>query len=252
LSAPGRWVLLRGLTREAGHWGDFPGRLAAATGQEVLTPDLPGCGVRHREQAPASVPGLLVAVRRSLAADGPLWLLGLSLGGMIVHEWLRQHPGEVAGAVVINTSLGGISAPWRRLRPAAVVAVLEAALTQDHLRRERRIYSLASAGADGEAVATGWAALAGAHPARRSTALRQIFAAATYRAAPPPAPPPVLVLTSAGDRMVDPRCSRAIAGRTRGAELREHPTAGHDLPLDAPDWVAGEIVAWRRRHGTEL
>jgi hypothetical protein len=23
-----------------------------------------------------------------------------------------------------------------------------------------------------------------------------------------------------------------------------HPTAGHDLPLDAGDWVAKEILAW--------
>jgi pimeloyl-ACP methyl ester carboxylesterase len=251
LSALGRWLLLRGLTREAGHWGDFPRRLASATGQGVLTPDLPGCGVRHLDRAPASVPGLLAEVRRGLPADGPWWLLGLSLGGMIVHEWLRQHPEELAGAVVINSSLGGLSPPWRRLRPAALLAVVQAALTRDHLRRERRLAALASAGHD-DAVALDWARLAEARPARRITALRQIVAAATYRAPAPTAPPPVLVLASEGDRMVDPACSRALAARTRGAELVIHPGAGHDLPLDAPQWVTGEIVAWQRRHGTEL
>jgi hypothetical protein len=35
--------------------------------------------------------------------------------------------------------------------------------------------------------------------------------------------------------------------------LREHPTAGHDLPLDDPDWVIGEIAQWLPRvPGTEL
>ena len=38
------WVLLRGLTREARHWGGFPERLGAALGVEVHCLDLPGNG----------------------------------------------------------------------------------------------------------------------------------------------------------------------------------------------------------------
>jgi hypothetical protein len=29
-----------------------------------------------------------------------------------------------------------------------------------------------------------------------------------------------------------------------GAVHLEHPTAGHDLPLDAPDWVTEQIRGW--------
>ena len=51
------WVLLRGLTREQGHWGNFPHRLAAALppGSVVLTPDIAGNGTRHAEASPATV-----------------------------------------------------------------------------------------------------------------------------------------------------------------------------------------------------
>jgi pimeloyl-ACP methyl ester carboxylesterase len=247
----GRWVLVRGLTREAGHWGDFPRRLAAATGLPVETPDLPGCGTRHRESAPASVAGLLAALRPAVVGEGPLWLFGLSLGGMVVHEWLRDRPGELGGAVIVNSSLGGLSSPWRRMRPAAAAGVVKAALTGDELSRERLVFSLTSAGAD-LSVVPAWARLAVERPVGRLTALRQIWAAARYRPPAPPSPPPVLVLTSDGDRLVDARCSRALAARTPGAQLRVHPTAGHDLPLDAPDWILEEVVAWRRGAETQM
>jgi hypothetical protein len=29
-----------------------------------------------------------------------------------------------------------------------------------------------------------------------------------------------------------------------GASLRVHPTAGHDLPLDEPEWTATEVASW--------
>jgi len=63
------WVLLRGLTREQGHWGDFPARLAAALppGSAVLTPDIAGNGARCGEASPATVPDLLDDVRSPTA-----------------------------------------------------------------------------------------------------------------------------------------------------------------------------------------
>jgi pimeloyl-ACP methyl ester carboxylesterase len=54
---------------------------------------------------------------------------------------------------------------------------------------------------------------------------------------------PVLVLHSAGDRMVAPSCSKRIAAALR-ARLAVHPSAGHDLTLDDPAWCAAQIDAW--------
>ena len=36
------WVMLRGLTREARHWGNFPAQLGDPVAQPVITLDLPG------------------------------------------------------------------------------------------------------------------------------------------------------------------------------------------------------------------
>jgi pimeloyl-ACP methyl ester carboxylesterase len=76
-----------------------------------------------------------------------------------------------------------------------------------------------------------------------ANALRQLWAAARFstpRAAPQL---PLLVLASAADGLVDPRCSQRLA-QAWGAPMRTHPTAGHDLPLDAGAWVACEVAAW--------
>ena len=53
----------------------------------------------------------------------------------------------------------------------------------------------------------------------------------------------MLLLTSAGDTLVDPRCSQRLA-RVWGLPIAEHPSAGHDLPLDDGPWLAGQIARW--------
>ncbi|RYY52271.1 MAG: alpha/beta hydrolase, partial [Comamonadaceae bacterium] len=51
------WVLLRGLTREAGHWGAFPDLLRAQlqSGTRVIALDLPGNGALHAQRSPARI-----------------------------------------------------------------------------------------------------------------------------------------------------------------------------------------------------
>lgn len=53
----------------------------------------------------------------------------------------------------------------------------------------------------------------------------------------------MLLLAGAADQLVDPESSRRLAQCWR-APLRLHPTAGHDLPLDARQWVAAQVASW--------
>jgi pimeloyl-ACP methyl ester carboxylesterase len=241
---------MRGLSRAQGHWGSFADRFRAAfPDAAVELPDLPGCGEQRSLRAPLSIAGVLACVRGGIAPGSPLWLVGLSLGSMVAYEWMRRHPGEVAGAVLINSSLGGLSPPWRRLRPAAAGTLLRASAITDPAARERRLFTLTSTRPEmADATVAAWAELARQQPVRRMTVVRQLMAAALYRARPlAPPVPAVLVLTARGDRIVDPACSRGLARSVAGATLQEHPTAGHDLPLDDPDWVLGAIARWLPR-----
>lgn len=251
MSGSGTWVLLRGLTRDARHWGGFPARLARELGVRVVMPDLPGNGRAHALRSPWRMAGNVDAVRAVLARECvplPCRVLALSLGAMAAVEWARRHPHELGGLVLVNTSLGGAAPLHRRLRPAGLRAVLGGLLRGDAVRRERAVLAATSNlhrpdTQEGGRLVARWADWSRHAPVARANAVRQLASAACCRAMPPPAVP-VLLLAATGDRLVDVRCSRALATAWR-CPLREHPDAGHDLPLDDPGWVIAQVRAWR-------
>ncbi|MGM9490946.1 alpha/beta fold hydrolase [Ideonella sp. YS5] len=241
------WVLLRGLTREAGHWGGFVAQLQARLpNARVVCVDLPGSGAHHRGASPWRIAPMVESVRQDLTARGlapPYRLLALSLGGMVALDWATRRPDEVAGAVLVNTSLAGLSPLHHRLRPAAWPAL--AGWAVGALHREATILRLTSAGPDDHADALSqWAAIRAARPVSTGNAWRQLIAAARYRAPLQKPRVPLLLLAGAADSLVDTRCSLALARRW-AVPLVMHPSAGHDLPLDDGPWVAEQVAAWR-------
>lgn len=178
----------------------------------------------------------------------------MSLGAMVAMQWCAQAPHEVAGCVLVNTSLRGISPFWQRLRPANWPGLLRLlAPGASPAQRERLVLALASSEPERHAgLVRRWARLATRHPVRRGNALRQLLAAARYRA-PQHHAVPTLVLASAGDTLVDPRCSAELALRWQ-LPMRVHPSAGHDLSLDDPHWFVSSVATWwsclRAGHGT--
>jgi pimeloyl-ACP methyl ester carboxylesterase len=239
------WVLLRGWAREARHWGAFPAQLGAALGARVIAADLPGNGRERKRRTPASIARIAEEVRGSLSLDRPLYLLGLSLGAMVAIEWARRHPGEIAGCVLINTSLRPFSAFHERLRPRNYLALARLSLFEwDAGRREAAILRLTSSSSPSGALISEWARYAEEEPVTRANVLRQLAAAARYRA-PDAAPAPMLVLASRCDGLVDVRCSIALAERWR-VPIAVHESAGHDLALDDPGWIASQVRGWLR------
>jgi pimeloyl-ACP methyl ester carboxylesterase len=245
------WVLLRGLTREARHWGAFSEALRVESpGAEVTALDLPGNGRLNQMRSPLSVPAMREHCRAQLASAGaapPYHLLAMSLGAMVAIDWAANRPQELAGCVLINTSLRTFSPIHQRLRPRRYATLLRLlAPGLEPRRREAAVLALTSRHRDTDsALLEAWVAWRREAPVSRANALRQLLAAARFRA-PRQAPVvPLLVLAGAGDALVDPRCSMTLARRW-GCRIAIHPSAGHDLPLDDPDWVVREVAAWRR------
>ena len=240
------WILLRGWTREKRHWEDFPEHLAAfVPGADVMAVDLPGAGQHHARKTPASIAGIVKELRAELGArvaGSPLSLLGLSLGGMVSMEWAREHPREVERLVLINTSARPYCHMARRLRPSNYATIVRLMLAPPGPRREAGILQLTTTRPPDPDRIARWEVWARQLPVSRVSALRQLAAATAYRA-PPVAPCATLVLASASDRLVDPRCSRDLA-RAWSVPFAMHPSAGHDLPLDDGPWVAAQIARW--------
>lgn len=243
------WILLRGLTREGGHWGGFVAdvRQAFPDGR-VLALDLPGNGLLHQVVSPTTVQQMVQACRAALTARGlqpPFHVLAMSLGAMVAAEWARSAPTEIAGCVLINTSLRPFSPFYQRLRPVNYAAVLRCAWPWSTPEAtEQLVLRMTSQLAQApQAVVADWVALRRLRPVSAVNALRQLLAAMRYHA---PAAAPVrrmLLLASRQDRLVSSQCSEAIASAW-GAPLRMHPLAGHDLPLDDPAWVLEQVRAW--------
>ena len=247
MSGPERWFLLRGLGRESGHWGDFPRVLGERLpGAECIGLDFPGTGLPRGVQSPATLSGIVDFLQRAsepFRDSGPGFLVGVSMGGMVAIEWLLRHPKDFRGAVLINTSLGGMSPARQRLLPGAMWRMLLARLNRS--TQEERILELVSNVPERrQAALPDWVRVQATRPTSTTTALRQLVAAARYKAPAEPPPHPVLLLSSAQDRVVDPSCSDKIH-QAWGWPLKVHPEGGHELSLDAPEWVAEEIARWR-------
>ena len=242
------WLLLRGLLREAGHWGTFLDRFRQAfPASAVDTIDLPGCGQHHDETAPLTVREIAdqVRARARLQPGSRTWLLGLSLGGMVALDWMARFPEEIAGGVILSSSAGGLGPLLGRCRPGGAVGLVRAALARSVERRERVVFALTSQRPElAPAALPQWVGLAQQHPVRLSSAARLLTAASRFRLPAAEYWRPTLVLAGRGDRLVDPRCSRALA-QAVGGVFQEHPAAGHDLPLDAPDWVIERVADWQ-------
>lgn len=237
------FYLVRGLTREARHWGDLPQQLAAAfPGASITCIDLPGAGINHRLRSPLQVETMVSVMReeflRQRRSGEVAVLLAISLGGMIAAHWLHSFPQDFQRAVLINTSYGGVSPLLHRMRPGALGRMALAALARD---KEAAILRLVSNHADARASALPlWNAIRAERPVSLGNTVRQLWAASRFRLGSRRPAVPVLLLAGTQDRLVSVECSRAIA-RQWNAPLREHPTAGHDLPLDAPAWIVNEI-----------
>lgn len=243
------WVLLRGLMREARHWGEFPHQLQQATGTPVVALDFPGNGSLNAQRSCTRVSEMAQHVRGQLRQRGvqpPYRILALSLGAMAAVAWSEQHPEEIERMVLLNTSMAPYNPFYQRLRPAHYPELLAVMLLGSAMQRERLILRLTSnllGDAQQQATLQQWLRHAEESPVTRANMLRQLLAAARFRAAAVPPAVPVLLLAGEQDRLVNPICSHLLASGWQ-CPIRLHPLAGHDLALDAPDWVIAQVTAW--------
>ncbi|MBV8122546.1 MAG: alpha/beta hydrolase [Burkholderiaceae bacterium] len=246
------WVLLRGLTRGAGHWGGFPALLeqrlqARQGGVRLVLLELPGNGSLYRMPSPTHVHEMVDFCRAELRARGiagPIHLLAMSLGAMVAADWAHRFAQDLRAVVLINTSLRPFSAFYQRLRPANYLRLVGLLLARSPQARESVVLRLTTRRvADESGVIAWWVDLQSRQPVSTLNALRQLLAAMRYVAPRQPIPVPILILGSRSDGLVNYRCSEQLS-RAWQVPLVTHERAGHDLPLDDGPWVAQAVCDW--------
>jgi pimeloyl-ACP methyl ester carboxylesterase len=243
------WILLRGLTRESRHWGEFPHHLCEVTGDApVICLDLPGNGQLNHMESLLSVEAMADYCHAEMKIRGvalPCRILAMSLGAMVAVAWSQRHPADIVAAVLISTSLRPFSPFHQRLRPANYLRVLHllAGRVSDEELETAILGMTTRLVAEPRTVIQEWLQWRREHPVSARNALRQLLAAARYRAPRRSPFDRLLLLAGAGDTLVDPRCSRTLAARWL-VDFALHPAAGHDLPLDDQAWVLARVHDW--------
>ncbi len=246
------FILLRGLAREAGHWLEFPANLRQQLGEDcqVHTIDFPGCGEYHHQPALGSIGAMTEHARHELRAridqphDEPVYLLGISMGGMVALDWVQRFPQEITGVVLINSSSGN-QPFWWRLRPGAWLTMLLALLLPAPQREALVLHRVSNRQVDYQQRLQQWLAIQQQRPISRETIISMLRAAAGF--VPQVSHfPRGLILTSQQDRLVSLRASEALARRFHWP-IAIHPNAGHDLPMDDGYWVITRISEWLRQ-----
>jgi pimeloyl-ACP methyl ester carboxylesterase len=241
------WVFLRGLARHKEHWGLFSTRIQESfPGDRFFFEDLSGNGEWHSKDSFTNHRLNVEFLRQNLREKealtaGPVWLVGLSQGGMVSALWASLYPDEIQHLWLVNSSSRNFSQLHQRFSfqqiPLLVenlflkktnfeieIGLLEA--TTNLLSREQKI---------------DWAKKFSSFPmTTRKNILRQLFASLQFSFPENLKTTKTTLVYSKADRLVAPECSLDIA-KNFGFETWSHPTAGHDLFLDDPDWFISNL-----------
>lgn len=241
---PQTWILIRGLIRGQFHWHDFPQRMAQARpNDQVLCIDIPGNGERFSESTPWSIEQIAEDMETQIAAlnlQQPPHLIAISMGAMIATELAVKMPNKIASLHLINTSFSNFNPPWQRMKLNAVAGLIPNLFNVE--KRERAILKWTSNQSNIEPFVAPWADEARAHPLSFKNALAQLIGAARYKSPKQCPIESTFIYGAVQDRLVSHKCSLAIANAWQ-TPLVVHPTAGHDLPLDEPNWLIDMMLS---------
>jgi pimeloyl-ACP methyl ester carboxylesterase len=242
--------LLRGLVREKEHWGEFVDKVKAAFPQaNIILPEIQGVGEFYQQTSANTLEDMVEFMRKNhkdqIEDENQNVLFAMSLGGMLARCWMDLYSEDFHKVILVNTSFRGLSPVYRRLRPMALFSFLRLFLTIDLALRELGILELVS-NSPKQVLTTmlpHWLEIQKKRPVSRKSFVNQIQAALKYR---PPLDKPnaeILILAGAGDRLAHCQCSVDVL-KAWGGKLVIHPYSGHDLPIDASEWLIKELKDW--------
>jgi pimeloyl-ACP methyl ester carboxylesterase len=251
-------LLIRGLSRQQGHWGEFPNYLKLALkekGAEVnlIFEDLPGFGNRNQQKSPSTIEKiaeLLVPTLENLytGTKRKVHIVGISMGGMVALELARRFPIYCQSLVMINSSVKPVSCFFHRLQPKAYPALVKAWFHPLRRESEREILKISSElyGKD-EELLNHWLSLRKKQAPSRKAAFLQIIAASQYQAPLNKPIEHVCLIASKKDRVVSHQCTLNLA-KYWDIQCYLHLDGGHDLSLDDPSWLSETLSNWYLDH----
>lgn len=204
-------------------------------GFDVIVPDLPGDDVEL---------GFTVWARQVLAlTDGAVVPVGSSMGGYLAFELWRRAPERIPALALVGTRATADSPEQREARDDAVRVLGEAGREPFWELVGGRLFA---PGADQALVARARALALRQPVTALAAAVETIRDRVDSTAILPGIDVPVLVLVGEEDQVTPPTDAEAMAEALPDARLVRVPGAGHLLPLERPEAVAGELLSFLR------
>ncbi|MEN9304004.1 MAG: hypothetical protein RL264_2433 [Bacteroidota bacterium] len=241
------FYLIRGLSRESGHWGDFLTYLSKEfpTANFFLL-DLPGSGENRANNSPSTIPKIVDFISNKYLVNESDFniVLASSLGGVVAYEWVMRFPDYFSGIVLMNTSFKPICKNTERVKPKVLFKLLKILLHPKVLKREKMVLEINTNKAEIPIeLIEKWVDIQEKRKMSKWNIFMQAIAGHRYRVAKKSIPIPLLMLGSKMDKLVCSQCIQRVHN-VFGGTLIWHETAGHCLPLDEPNWVAIQIKNW--------
>jgi pimeloyl-ACP methyl ester carboxylesterase len=241
-----KWIFLRGLTRGNIHWGNFEEifkRINPNAEMEFM--EIPGNGFLHNEKSPINAKKVIDILRdksKFSRQNLPFNICGISLGGMVALKWAELYPEEIASVAIINSSLRQYSSFYERLIPNNYAKLITALFNSDEAEQERIILTITSNKFEiTKNYVEAFSVFSKKYHVSKTNFTRQLLLASSVKIENFPNIP-LKIISSNYDRLVSSSCSDKIA-KGLGGKQYVHPTAGHDLPLDEPEWLCEILLS---------
>lgn len=224
-------ILLPGLACDAALWRD----------------QLPALATRHRVRV-ADVHTRCDTLPQMAAAllaetEGPLVLVGASMGGMVALEAARQQPARVAAVALLGSSARADTPQLLQLRSEAI-GLFETGRMEEVLAANT-LFAFHLDHSDRPEFVEPYLAMvrrAGAGQLVRQN--RAVMQRADLRSTLPALRCPLLVVVGEADMVTPPEHAREIAAAVPHARLETVARAGHMLTMEQPGRVTELLLGW--------
>jgi pimeloyl-ACP methyl ester carboxylesterase len=189
----------------------------------------------------ATLPAM--ATRLLAEHDGPLVLVGCSMGGMLALEAWRQAPGRIRGLALLGSTARADTPELLRLRSEAI-GLFEQGRMDEVLQANLMFAFHPRHAADRRLVGDYRAMVLRAGAAQLIAQNRAVMARQDLRPVLPGIGCPTLLMVGDGDGLTPPECSREIADAVPGARLVQLGTCGHMLTWEQPAAVTAALLDW--------
>lgn len=233
-------VLLRGLTRASFHWTDFPSSLKRQLNvNQVFCLELPGNGTLHQQTTPALIDEAVEVYRSQLPGNVKkkgIIIFSISLGSMIANRWTEMYPDEIKGLILTNTSFSNLNPFYHRMRISSFLELIRTLWMKNPEDIERIILDRTVNNKEiQKTYLNKFVDFRKNHPISLLSILNQLRLAQQARFTEKPKCP-TLIIASKKDYLISYKCSKRLSKKFN-IPIKIHPSAGHDITLDDPEWV---------------